>query len=365
MNPYQFPSAIVLTGNRGSGSDWWRATMPVSYLQRLGLNVVFAQNMDPTAPMEIGAYDLIILSRLVFPSIQTIRKYVKKVHQAGKTVIFDVDDDLFTYAGYALEAVEGEKAQLAVEDLPKARATAQTCDGVTTTNAHLAARVGAITKKPTAIIPNLLDVVWWRKVQELGGRQIPADTLSIGWVGGRRNAADLDILVPVWAAVADLRPEVHFCVAGYHGHEALQEAVPEGRLTLIPWTGIESYPLSYNSIDIGCCPLAPHAFNFSKSLIKAVEFGASRAPVVASPTIYSRMKSLAIARNTDEWVEKLLVLVDDAELRKQAARALYNEVVAEHSLQTNWLKIPAGWQHIVDQSQARRVLTPESEVITL
>jgi glycosyltransferase involved in cell wall biosynthesis len=322
--------------------------MPFSYLQRRGLNVAWAANDEESVGRETALYDIVVLSRLAFPSAHAVKQWVKTCHKFGKTVIFDVDDDLLGYTEFISEALTAEQHEAMLHDLPMVRATMRYADGITCTNAYLAASINRRIGRPTAVVPNLLDWEWWESVNSKAKRLTPRSRTVIGWVGGRRNSLDLGVLAPAWTEVARARPDVRFCVAGYQA-PALLEAVPKRRLTTIPWVDIWTYPASYASIDIGCCPLAPSLFNMSKSPIKAVEMAASRIPVVASPTVYAQaLDSVAIASTTEEWVEKLLAIVDDPELARLASRRLYAEAYAKFSLQTNWLKFPAGWQAILD-----------------
>lgn len=355
------PSVLALIGDQYHGSNWWRTVMPYSFLQRRGVNAVWAENVDPSAAMETGIYDIIIFYSLAFPDARSVRKYVRTCHKFGKTVLFDTDDDLLTYIDYMAEAWLDDKQKQFAQDRPRIRMSMKGVDGVTASCGHLAARVGDLTKKPVAIVPNLLDMEWWAMTQGIGKRLSPTDKTVIGWVGARRNENDLGALAEAWARVANLRPETHFLIAGWPA-PPLVDAVPADRTTLIPWTSIETYPLSYLSLDIGCCPLAPTGFNLSKSPIKAIECGATGIPAVCSPTVYgTALDNILIARNADEWTEHLLRLVDDREYREAQGQRLNNEVWARHSLQRNWLKIVSGWQSLVDQSRARAGL----EVLTL
>jgi hypothetical protein len=360
------PSVLCIIGDAFSGSNHWRVTMPFSFLQRKGINAVWAENLEDSVAEETAVYDIIIFSRLAFPSAQDIRRYVKICHRHGKLVITDVDDDLVSFTHYiepSMPELEREKMH---RDLPLLRVTLQESDAVTVTNAHLSARIQAVTKKPTAVIPNMLDLGWWDSTQKAGSRQVDG-RVSIGWIGGRRNALDLELLAQVWTRVAELRPEVQFVVGGWPSEDLLA-SVPRERITHLPWTFTHTYPWMYLSVDIGCCPLAPSIFNLSKSPIKAIEHGATCTPVVASPAVYaSTMKNIDVAMNMDEWVEKLLDLVDDRARAMDRGLALRGEVVRSWSLEANWLKIPMGWESVLTQNRQRRdksVLLPSDATIS-
>ena len=354
------PSVLGILGRHGTGSDWWRGVMPFSYLQRQGLPVAWAESQDESVGTETGLYDLIVLLRLLFPSAHDAKGYVRVLHRHGKVVIMDVDDDLVIHADFIRPALDEQKARELSRHMPLFRGTLQYVDGITCTTPHLAARMATVTNKPVAVAPNLLDLEWWRQVQFHGKRVSPADKVVIGWIGGARNALDVAEMLPAWTAVAELRPDVHFLIAG-NPPDGLVDCVPPTRVTRAPWVAPEQYPALYLSADIGCCPLAPSSFNWSKSPIKAIEHGATRTPVVVSPTVYgTSMENGAVARTTEAWVGHLLRLVDDSSARFAEGEALYGEVERNWSLQRNWRRFPLAWQEIMDQNAARlrsRVLT--------
>lgn len=354
------PSVLAISGRKGSGSDWWRGIMPFSFMQRAGMPVAWADNLEQSIAQETALYDIIVLLRLLFPSSHDAKQYVKTCHRHGKTVIMDLDDDLLVHTSYIESALTADEVAELNTDVPRLRGTIQHVDGITCTNAHLAARVQSATGRPVAIIPNLLDFQWWDLVQSAAVTKPKGDTVTIGWVGGRRNDMDIAEMAPAWGEVARLRPNVRFHVAG-HQSDLLMGYIPSDRVTAIPWTGVETYPLAYIGVDIGCCPLARSAFNLSKTAIKAVEFAATRIPVVASPTVYSgSLSGIDIVRSVDDWVCALIALVDDADERDARGQSLRDEAYKRWSLQENWLAFPRGWEQILTARRptgAPRVLT--------
>lgn len=258
------PSVLAISGRKGSGSDWWRGIMPFAFMQRTGrVNVAWADNLEQSIGQETAVYDIIVLLRLLFPSSHDAKQYVKLCHRHGKTVIMDLDDDLLVHTSYIESALSADEVAELNVDVPRLRGTIQHVDGVTCTNAHLAARAQAATKKPVAIIPNLLDFQWWDLIQSAAVTRPVGDAVTIGWVGGRRNEMDVAEMAPAWGEIARLRPKVQFRLAG-HQSELLMSHIPPDRVSTIPWTSVETYPLAYVGVDIGCCPLARSAFNLSK-----------------------------------------------------------------------------------------------------
>jgi glycosyltransferase involved in cell wall biosynthesis len=112
----------------------------------------------------------------------------------------------------------------------------------------------------------------------------------------------------------------------------------EGRFT--PWrANVWDY---YQAIDfdIGVIPLSDHAFNESKSHIKALEYSALGIPVVASDSAPYRDFVVDgvtgyLCRTPDEWRARLRELVNDADARAELGAAA-KKLAAAHTIQDGW-----------------------------
>jgi glycosyltransferase involved in cell wall biosynthesis len=160
-----------------------------------------------------------------------------------------------------------------------------------------------------------------------------------------------------WGRIARRFPHVTFVVMGHHA-PAIYDQVPHDRIAMIDWLPIHQYPAGMVNIDIGCCPLADTPFNRAKTYIKALEYAASGAAVVASPTVYGQLlqhgKDGYICRTADEWEEALAALITSANRRKRLAYALLQKVMGHHSLAGNVWRWPAAWAEIIRDFQERR-----------
>lgn len=144
-------------------------------------------------------------------------------------------------------------------------------------------------------------------------------------------------MVEGWRRVAAKHPGVRFVVQG-HCPPLITESIPGDRLTVLPWIELARYPAGLVNVDIGCCSVADTPFNACKSVIKALEYGASGAAVVATSALYHsiiRHHDTGLVANTaDEWAAGLGRLVEDAQYRGVLARRLRRVVVEKHNLQT-------------------------------
>jgi glycosyltransferase involved in cell wall biosynthesis len=140
-----------------------------------------------------------------------------------------------------------------------------------------------------------------------------------------------------WRRVAAKYPRVRFVVQG-HCAKVVYDAVGPERLRFLPWIELAKYPAGLVNVDIGCCSVADTPFNACKSVIKAMEYGASGAAVVATSALYHDIikhhDTGLIANTADEWEAGLSRLVEDAQYRGVLARRLKRVVVEKYNLQT-------------------------------
>ena len=115
-------------------------------------------------------------------------------------------------------------------------------------------------------------------------------------------------------------------------NETVQTPLPT-RFT--PWT-LESESDSVLSFDIGIMPLQDDPFSRGKCAFKAVFCMSRGVPVVASPvgankTLIQHCVNGLLAKTTQEWVEGISALVEDAALRTHMGRTARETVEAGYS----------------------------------
>jgi glycosyltransferase involved in cell wall biosynthesis len=343
--------------------------------------------------------------------------WFRTVQQSGRFVVFECDDDLFTSGithrtielglaeGKSFERLEAERAE---------RIWAMTqCDGVTVSTPRLATIVrsyfgspdgiGGLTtaapvapsgarpnaqrlsaseesadavglgsrrggdvvlnalrhqpssyQKPVIVVPNAIDLIWFRSVVRATRRQISG--LTIGWAGGQRHDRDLEPMAEAWRRIATRYPDVRFVVQG-HVPAVVVNAVPQAQLLGVPWMPLESYPAGLAQVDIACCCLADTPFNRAKSPIKAMEAAAAGSAVVASPfyaSLVEHGQTGYIAETADDWEHALEQLVTRPSLRSLMAGRLLRTVEKHHSLARNLWRWPAAWAEIQESARSRR-----------
>jgi glycosyltransferase involved in cell wall biosynthesis len=267
-------------------------------------------------------------------------------------------DDVFTAAEthrrVELNWTEGKSVeQLEAERFERIWAMQQ-CDGVTVSTQRLATIVRSFTSKPVIVVPNAIDLVWFRGVVRATKRQIPG--VTIGWAGGRRHDRDVEVMAAAWGRIASTYPAVRFVVQGWVPPVIL-EHVGRDRLAILPWMALEQYPSGLAQVDIACCAVADTPFNRAKSQIKAMEAAAAGSAVAASPFyggLVDNGSSGLIAERAEEWEDALSVLIEQHATRKMMAKRLLKTVERRHSLAGNLWRWPAAWSQIAESARANR-----------
>jgi glycosyltransferase involved in cell wall biosynthesis len=355
------PSMLALVGDM-SGPSLWRVLQPFTMLEQRGYSAAWdfkdAVGIGSIAPF----FDGYLLPRMAWnPGQREIAEaWFGALRRAGKFAVYDADDDLFNPALDKRSIELGFAGRKGLADLAAERFeriwTLQQCDGVTVSTRRLATIVRELTDRPVVVVPNAVDIDWFRRVLRTPA-PMTKRAVTIGWVGGSRPDRDLGSMARGWAIIAASYPDVGFVVGGYLPG-VIRELVPTERLRVVPWLPLERYPEAYRGIDIACCAVSNEPFNRAKSVIKAYEAAVAGAAVVATPTIYGGLiesgRNGFLAESVDEWVASLELLLDKPPLRRRLARRLLAEVERTATLAANLWRWPAAWSAIQQSAAERR-----------
>jgi glycosyltransferase involved in cell wall biosynthesis len=344
-----------------TGPTLWRSLWPITALERRGYPCGWEYKDAALAAPLAANFDGCLLSRVSWPPghWRLVKNALTEAHDAGRFWVYDCDDDLFgedsIHRLIEMEWTDG----CSLAELEAARRerlwAMQVCDGVTTTTPYLASVVSRLTDRPVVVVPNAIDVIWFRSVVRATRREISG--LTIGWAGGKRPDADVAVMADAWARLAARYPAVRFVVGGYLP-DVVRLRVPANRLAFIPWLPLERYPAMFRQIDIACAPLADTPFNRAKTPIKAYEAALAGACVVASPTLYGEViddgTTGRLATTADDWEAALADLIERPALRAILAGRLLRVVEKQHALERNLWRWPAAWSTIAAQARAKR-----------
>lgn len=352
------PSVLALAKSQ-DGPTLWRVLQPITALEKRGYPCGWDLTHNPLIGEISPLFDGYLLPRFSWaPEHRRIaEQWFASLKRAGKFVVYDADDDVFTsqetHRRVELNWTEGKSfEQLEAERWERIWALQQ-CDGCTVSTQRLATIVRSFTDRPVIVVPNAIDLRWFRGVVASCQRQIPG--LTVGWAGGRRHDRDVEQMAEAWGRIAARYPDVRFVVQGWVPPVIL-EHVGRDRLAILPWMSLERYPSGLAQIDIGCCAVADTPFNRAKSQIKAYEASAAGSAVVASPFYAGLVDhgfSGFISDGAAEWEDALSVLVEQHATRRMMAKRLLKTVEKRHSLDGNLWRWPAAWSQIAESARTR------------
>lgn len=241
------------------------------------------------------------------------------VARRTRRLIYDFDDAV-TVGPYGT-AEDLRRAALLVETLAR-------CDAVIAGNEELARYAAShpnVRVIPTGVDPKAYLV---KSPTRADGREA---AVVIGWIGTRGNLRYVEMLGPVFKALAERGLSVRLRVVSDGTPEALGMPVES-----TPWT-LEREADDLVGFDIGVMPLDDTAWSRGKCGFKLLQYMAAGLPAVASPvgvnrSIIQHGENGLLADTPDEWGEALVQLIQHPARRAQLGRAARRTVETRYSL---------------------------------
>lgn len=316
------PSVLALLPKvEENAVDYYRIVSAYDVLRDKGYPVRYMPYLVSRQLAQIGQlhpeqYDIFILCRAaVDAEDRRLLQFIELLHAAGKKLIYETDDD---YTNVHRKATEGD-----------AISVTQMCDAITTTTPRLA-KVLSQHNEHVYVLPNALNFdTIWNKVEDT--RRDGQVTIALAGTG--THFEDWKLVQEALYRLAE-RDDVRFLLMAYKPYYL--EDLPN--MTFINPLPYPTYAKTLGQVDIGLCPLvSDDEFNLAKSGVKALEFMAAGAAVVAQDMpVYRRVvanKSNGLLAS-DDWYEKIRLLVDDTMLRRRLARSGWRWVRKHRDIRT-------------------------------
>ena len=296
-----------------SGSGWWRMVHPARYMNPKGWYI------DVTAA-EIAFEHMIEYDTIFVQRRHSWEEYyvLEKLKQAGKRLVYDIDDDMFHIPD------DNPAAKVLRKDQQfAAMACMKLADQVTTTSLTLRDMLEAegVNLK---VIPNALDPTeGWTITEQTGS---PDKWKRIFWQGSATHARDWEECIEAVERVMDSRDDVRLVILGYLPPVVEERAAKwQGRVEFMDFSDPETYfeLVKHVRAEVGLAPLAREIFNYSKSPIKFIENSLIGMPTVASniPPYDKVVKDNGfLASTTEEWERAICKCLDRKNLRMEKVR---------------------------------------------
>jgi glycosyltransferase involved in cell wall biosynthesis len=279
--------------------------LPVMYIIKFFLRII-------AIIIFAGRYNIIYIERELLPGVTPLLERI--VFIFNKNIVFDFDDAIF------LRYKQDNNPIGKIISLAK----------LTITGNEYLADFAKKFSKSVVVCPTVIDTEKFIP----SGSQRPASPLTLGWIGSASNLRYLLLLKDALGTIASKYPHVRLLI--------ICELSPDFTLpistTYMKWRK-DREAEDLNKIDIGLMPLLDTPWERGKCGLKIIEYMASGLPVVASnvganPQILQDKKQGFLVNTTQQWIEKLSLLIEDYELRKkmgQEARKRAEEIFSlEH-----------------------------------
>lgn len=278
--------------------------------------------------------DIIVTQRFAVTSIQAAERLAAHARATGAALVYDLDDDLLNVPRTHPDAAE-------LRPLAKvARRMLTLADAVWVSTPALARRLAPL--RPDAlVIENRLDErIWACAPPRPRTRQTPVRILAMGTTTHDRDYRLIEPALQRLKAEYDNRVSID--ILGMTN----QPELPEGLNRIGPsMNAVRSYPGFVHwltnvqpSWHIGLAPLLDSPFNASKSAVKAMDYAALGAVVLASDVDVYR-GSLAdgpagalVANTAQDWYAALDRMVRDVDRRNALAGGLRDVFLKDASL---------------------------------
>lgn len=312
------PDVLVMQGSRSTRRSLRSASDPViaRALHRVTLavnNQLFLARVCAKA----ADYDRVFIYRIPISAWSR-----RRLARHRERLVYDFDD--------ALDQAETDPG---VWDRARAsylrsglRNAVRACAVTVTSNARNAAVVRSLGGRAVVVPTSVnLDEAQYRDRVSLAG-EVPL----LGWIGTPSTAGYLRLVEGALLRVRERRRvAVRLVGAGGSPFTRLDVACSE-------WS-LEAQAGEIARFDVGLMPMPDTPWTRGKAALKALEYGASGAPTVASwtPTnaeILGEQHGALLCRTENEWVSALLHLVDDAGLRSDLGRRARRLVESKFSL---------------------------------
>jgi glycosyltransferase involved in cell wall biosynthesis len=177
-----------------------------------------------------------------------------------------------------------------------------------------------------SVLPTVVDPDVYRPAPA----SIRKTTVTIGWIGTPRGSGYLKQLLPVFSELSARHPAVRYRFVGAERFDA-----PSLPIEFKPWSLAEEVS-DIQTFDIGIMPLSDDEETRGKCGFKLIQYMSVGVPPVCSPVganlhIVQHGKTGFCAESSTDWLDSLMALVADSELRKHMGQAGRERAISHFS----------------------------------
>ena len=267
----------------------------------------------------IKDFDLVFLHRKRFslPEHMLVRKLARKI-------IYDFDDAIMYHNSTYSSPYSSTRTRRFVRIIRDA-------DHVIAGNTFLRDQcLQHVDEHKVTVIPSSVDLARYR----LKDYSVKKDKVTIGWIGDTGSLHYVEKMAHVFDAIHERYPATELKIICSHFFDC--EKMPVLKL---PWSS-ETEVDELRDMDIGIMPLIDDPWSWGKCGLKIVQYQAVGLPVVCMPVgvnrdIVSDGVNGLWASNDKQWLERLSILVERPDKRKEMGLKGRRVIEMEYSLETN------------------------------
>lgn len=329
---------LFVTGGVGDSARY-RTYNVAEELELQGFRCSITVQDNPWLAGYADKFKIFIFHRVLFTP--SVAKFIANIKKQGKEIIFETDDlvydpeylqdmDYFKKMNFLEKKLyeKGVGGEILLDSYVK------TC---TTTTSYLADRLREKGKK-VFIVPNRLsqkDVKIANKLQIID-HKFQSDKIRIGYFSGTiSHNKDFATINDALLIIMERHSNAELVLVGPLDIENKLNKFSD-RIRQFPYVPREKHFKNIANVDINIVPLENSPFCEAKSELKFFEAGIVGVPTVATAN-KTHLEAISdgvngfVAKNTDEWVDKLNRLIVDKNLRRQMGEKARNKTLERYT----------------------------------
>ncbi len=275
--------------------------------------------------LKANQYDVVVIHRRIFPFWNPIARFLFR--RIRRPIIYDFDDAVFLSdnRGSVLGRLASKLGQ------PKQVAEILKASTIVIAGNQALRDYAQQFHSDVRVMPTPVNDELFRPAR----KKKDPHRLIIGWIGSHTTAPYLQKLDETFKSLLAKFPELEIHIIG--GHYELPGDNP--RIRNIPWK-LETERHALSQFDIGVMPLKDDVWEQYKCGFKALLYMSMGIPVVCSPVgannqIVCDGLNGFFAKTNDEWIGKMVDLLEDKVLRQKMGEEGRRTVEQIYSVRTN------------------------------
>jgi glycosyltransferase involved in cell wall biosynthesis len=327
-----------LIHNTEAPSCRYRVLQYFPYLKQQGTEVsthLFRHNLMDKWKFyaTLGEYDLIFIQRKLFHPVDFwyIRRKAKKI-------VYDFDDAVMYRSAKSKNPHSFSRRIKFARMMKRA-------DLIIAGNEFLKTKALPHNSN-VVVIPTSIDLSQYSLKEDLhhGGQ------ITIGWLGSRSSLRYLRSLLPTFENIFKKYPNIQLKIV-------CSEFLDSPHLPIIkkPWSWEEEEE-DLKSFDIGVMPLSNDLWSKGKCGLKILQYFSVGIPTICTPVgmnkdIVEEGVNGFWATTTEEWEEKLSILIENPTLREKMGKEGRDKVLEEYSLQASAPRLFAILKQVAEKNE--------------